>query len=193
VVLATSPTLEHGPSSAASTLQNYKIATLGARFLIAEDGTVYPAAGLDQTAAHVGKFRPKGYSHAPAAGHSRDNYLLYAVSQAMLKNKKQLNFGAVVTQLSAHEASKPYGSNPLDATTRLPINSNSIGIKFEVVADKDNRYKSLTDAQKASGAALIQLLQTTYGLTATNIYEHPDISYKNDTEEQSAKTLIEAC
>jgi hypothetical protein len=207
VKLAISSTLENGPrtatngillhmnnASAASTLGAYAAGTgLGAHFLVAKDGTIYQTARMDQVAHHVGHVRPKGLVPTPAGGNQRVPADLDADSQAVLKlyDAKKLSFGETVKRLSRLEAAKPYGSDPHDAATRLPMNSDSIGIEFEAVVGKDGRYEPLTDAQRASGSALLGFLKDRYGLGSENVYPHPDVSYKQYTEGR-IKTELEA-
>jgi N-acetylmuramoyl-L-alanine amidase len=178
--------------TAAGTLSNYKNTTVGAHFLISKDGTITQTAGLDQVAYHVGKIRPKGYQPTAAGGNQAQADNLDAYSKAVLARveKKEISFAAGVKLLSDHEAQKPYGNDPNDATTRLPMNGDSIGIEFEAQLGKDGKYEALTAKQVAAGAALVTLLETTYGLTADDVYAHPDVSYKDYSEARNAKSDI---
>jgi hypothetical protein len=207
VNLAISPNLEHDArgathaivlhmtgGSATSTLSGYANGTpVGAHFLIAKDGTIYQTARMGQKAYHVGNVRPKGLVPTAAGGNRRVAADLDADSQAVLKlyDAKKISFGEAVKRLSRLEAAKPYGNDPHDAGTRLPMNADSIGIEFEALVGKDGKYEALTDAQRSSGAALLDLLKTTYGLTSADVYAHPDVSYKQYTEGR-VKSELEA-
>lgn len=179
--------------SAASTLANYANTSIGAHFLIKRDGTIVQTAGLDQIAYHVGNPRPKGFVPTPAGGNRRVDADLLPAAEAILDRMQAgtMSFGEGIRALAALERIKPYGEDRADETTRGPINSDSIGIEFEAVPVNDV-YPALTDAQRASGQALLDLLKTHYGLDAADVYEHPDVSYKNYTEARGAKEQIES-
>jgi hypothetical protein len=177
----------------ANVLAGYKNTSVGAHFLIAKDGTVYQTAGLDQKANHVGKLRPKGYEPTAGGGNKRVDAELDAYSKGILDKmeKKQISFKDGVKLLSDHELTKPYGNDPKDASTRMPSNSDSIGIEFEGLVGKDGKYEPLSDAQKKAGAALVQFLETKYNLGPADVYRHPELSYKDYTEALGAKAGIE--
>ncbi len=200
------PTLEHGArtsthaivlhmtgGSAAGTLANYHHSSVGAHFLVARDGTITQTADMDQVAYHVGNPRPKGYLPTANGGNQRVDADLTPASQAVLNQIAQgrIGFGAGVRQLAAIENAKPYGNDRNDETTRGPVNADSIGIEFEAGLQPDGTYENLTDAQKASGLALLNLLEAQYGLSSADVYEHPDVSYKTYSEARGAKQQIE--
>jgi hypothetical protein len=178
--------------TAASTLETYRNTEVGAHFLIARDGTITQTAGLDQVAWHVGNPRPKGYLPTADGGNRRVDADLTPESEAILNGMAAGNpkFGTGIRQLAALENAKPYGNDRADETTRGPINRDSIGIEFEAVP-VDGVYPVLTDAQRASGLALLDLLKSRYGLTSADVYEHPDVSYKTYSEARGAKQQIE--
>jgi hypothetical protein len=169
----------------ASTLGTYAnpATTNGAHFLITRDGRIIQTAGLDQRTNHVGSPRPKGYLPTADGGNQRIDADLTPESEDILDRMQagRLGFGAGVRRLGALELAKPYGEDRADENTRGPINADSIGIEFEV-EDVNGVYPRLTDAQIASGKALVELLQRQYGLDYADVYEHPDVSYKMYTE-----------
>jgi hypothetical protein len=171
--------------SEASTLGTYAnpATTNGAHFLITRDGRIIQTAGLDQRTNHVGNPRPKGYLPNPDGTNRRVDDDLTPESEAILDRMEagRVRFGTGVRQLADLEFAKPYGEDRNDETTRGPINSDSIGIEFEA-QDVNGVYPRLTDAQIASGKALVELLQGQYGLDYADVYEHPDVSYKMYTE-----------
>jgi N-acetylmuramoyl-L-alanine amidase len=179
-------------ATAAQTLQGYRTRREGAHFLIATDGTITQTAGLDQVAWHVGNPRPKGYQPTPTGGNARVDADLTAASQNIIDRMTagKITFARGVQELAALENAKPYGNDRADETTRGPINRDSIGIEFEAVA-VNGVYPALTDAQRASGLALLNLLEARYGLTSADVYEHPDVSYKTYSEARGAKQQIE--
>jgi hypothetical protein len=173
-------------------LAQYKNNTVGAHFLVATDGTITQTAGLDQVAYHVGKPRPKGYQPTLSGGNRRVDADLTPASQAILDRMTAgtVTFGAGVGDLATLEYAKPYGEDRTDETTRGPVNRDSIGIEFEAVP-VNGVYPALTDAQRASGLALLDLLKARYGLDSADVYEHPDVSYKTFSEAHGAKQQIE--
>jgi N-acetylmuramoyl-L-alanine amidase len=200
------PRIEHGTrtdthaivlhmtnATASQTLLGYQTRSLGAHFLVARDGTITQTAGLDQEAWHVGVPRPKGYQPiANSNNNLRVDADLTAASQRILDrmDAHKIPFSEGIKQLGALEYAKPYGSDRTDETTRGPLNSDSIGIEFEAVA-VNGVYPALTDAQRASGLALLNVLEARYGLTSADVYEHPDVSYKTYSEARGAKQQIE--
>jgi N-acetylmuramoyl-L-alanine amidase len=205
VELSISPRLEHGArretnaivlhmtgGSAEGTLANYQTSRFGAQFLVTRKGKIIQTMKMDQTAYHVGLARPKGYVPTPNVGNQRVDAKLTAAARAIIDKMDagKLGFRAGLDQLAALEAKKPYGNDPNDANTRLPNNSDSIGIEFEARVGRDGNYESLTDAQVAAGRALVDFLKARYGLGDADVYEHPKVSYKQYTEALGAAARI---
>jgi N-acetylmuramoyl-L-alanine amidase len=210
VELSISPRIEHGArrqthaivlhmngGSAAGTLANYRSSSVGAQFLITREGKIIQTMNMDQTAHHVGLARPKGYVPTPNGGNQRVDANLTAAARAIIdrmelgvKDPQHLPFKQGLRQLAALEAKKPYGNDPNDANTRLPNNSDSIGIEFEARVGRDGNYESLTDAQVAAGRALVDFLKARYGLGDADVHEHPKVSYKQYTEALGAAARI---
>lgn len=178
--------------SAAGTLQKYAGANpTGATYLIKKDGTIIQTAHMDQKTSHVGALRPKGYMPIDSTRNRRVDADLTPASCALIGQMEagKLPFGAGVKRLAALETAKPYGNDRHDENTRLPMNSDSIGIEFEA-AETGGQYEALTDAQKAAGQALVRFLQGRYALTDADVYEHPDVSYKTYSEARGAWQAI---
>jgi hypothetical protein len=173
--------------SAAGTLNGYRSARFGAHFLVGKDGSIVQTAGLNQKTLHVGLVRPKGYQPTASRNQRIDSDLTPA-SRAVLDkmNAKQIGFKPGLEELARLERAKPYGSDRHDETTRLPINADSLGIEFEAHVGADGDYEALTDAQKVAGLALVEWLQGQYALSDADVYEHPDVSYKQYTEARGA-------
>jgi hypothetical protein len=108
-------------------------------------------------------------------------------------------FSEKTSDLYDLQKEKPYGSDPNDKNTRYPSNEDSIGIEFESKNDaetkpksqKNVKYQDLTEQQIKSGKQLVNLLKEKYpNITNSDIYEHPDISYKMRSEAHGAKEGI---
>jgi hypothetical protein len=178
--------------SAAGTLQKYGGNNpTGATFLIKKDGTIIQTANMDQKTSHVGALRPKGYMPIDSMRNRRIDADLTPASKAIIGQMEagKLPFGSGVKRLAALEAAKSYGNDRHDESTRLPMNSDSIGIEFEA-NETNGQYDALTNAQKAAGHALVELLQAKYALTDADVYEHPDVSYKTYSEARGAWEAI---
>jgi len=74
---------------------------------------------------------------------------------------------------------------------RYPSNSDSIGIElvgmaFAVPNKKEPEFEAVTLEQNASLKWLIQELQATFNLSLYEVFRHPVVSRKNETEARSA-------
>ncbi|MFK8260562.1 N-acetylmuramoyl-L-alanine amidase [Erwinia sp. AnSW2-5] len=79
---------------------------------------------------------------------------------------------------------------------RFPANTDSIGIEIVGAAykkdpsDKNAKeyiYEAVTEQQNQSLKWLINELKDTFGIRVNEIFRHPDIARKNETEASSAK------
>ena len=161
-----------GGATAQSALDSYlKPGANGAHFLIDKDGTIYQTASVYQRTNHVGH----------------------------LKARCLLDNSCPPTELKAHRAGTATGR--LEAVKpfpkRFPGNSDSIGV--EVVGRALQRaepiprgeeplaYEPFSDAQQASWQWLLGKLSATLGVSLKEVYRHPEVSWKNPTEAQSAR------
>jgi N-acetyl-anhydromuramyl-L-alanine amidase AmpD len=169
-----------GGSTADSTLSAWKNGkSEGAHFLIDTDGKVYQTARLDQKTFNVGKIRSKCIADG-SCGKTSDEYsLLYA---------KGKGYGTRIKNLHDKEITKTYPS-------RYPTNDDSIGIELVGACDKnaasipkneDCAYVSTTPLQNAALTRLVTFLKGEYKLTDADVYRHPTVSYKNETEAKDA-------
>ncbi len=148
-----------GGATAASAFSSYAKGQSGAHLLIDKDGTMYQTARLNQSAWHIGKLQSR--------------------CVAELKCAKPKTWDPSGTHKA--EIAKAW---PL----RYPSNADSIGIEIVGLFDvKANQYESVTVEQNASLAWLIKELQVTLTLNATEVFRHPQVSYKQPSEASTAK------
>jgi N-acetyl-anhydromuramyl-L-alanine amidase AmpD len=181
---AISPLLEHGAmpkvkgiivhqtdsSTAASTLAKYKQPKAeGAHFLIDKDGTIYQTASVLKRTYHVGRLRSRCLAEMKC-------------SPSELKVAKKWS---------------PAGTNEREQKKSVPDRypSNDDGIGIEIVGKsfplKENPnkkvYEDLTAAQQQSLKWLITELRATLNVPLTEIFRHPTVSHKTETEAASAQ------
>ena len=155
--------------TAQSTFNSYsKPGANGAHFLIDKDGSIYQTASLEQKTQHVGRLK----SRCQAEGDC---------SPADAKANKRWDPGA----MNLREQAKPAGE-------RFPSNSDSIGIELvgqalPVKGQKEKVYETVTDAQNAALSWLVKELKSEYAVPDSEVFRHPDISWKNMTEASTAK------
>lgn len=172
VVLQLQPLIERGPmkqvngiivhqtggATAASALASYATGAAGAHLLLDRDGTVYQTARLNQTTWHVGKLRPR--------------------CVAELKCPKPKKWDPVGTH--AVERAKAWPD-------RYPSNADAIGIelvsKFDV---KTRQYEVVSPQQNAALKWLVEELLFSLKVPMTEVFRHPDVSYKEPSEAASA-------
>jgi N-acetylmuramoyl-L-alanine amidase len=160
-----------GGASAQSSLESYKKAKAnGAHFLIDKDGTIYQTASLHQRTWHVGK----------------------------LKARCLLDASCEPAELKAYKKFDPAGMNEREAKKsvplRFPSNEDSVGIELVGQAlPADPRkpagelvYEAVTAEQNASLKWLVGELVRLLGVPLTEIFRHPDVSWKNPSEAKSA-------
>lgn len=157
-----------GGSTAQSTLSSYaKKDAHGAHFLIDKDGTVYQTASLYKVTHHVGLLKPRCVLEKSCSP-------VDIKALGKLKPKQQ----------SKIENAKAF-------PTRLPNNSDSIGIEIVGAAIEQKKgeavYEAVNDAQNASLGWLVKQLSDTLGVPLTEVYRHPSVSWKNVTEASTAK------
>jgi N-acetyl-anhydromuramyl-L-alanine amidase AmpD len=153
----------------------------GAHFLIDKDGTIWQTAPVNQKAAHVGKLKSRCYYEATCSPDEK-------------KLLKKWN----PTATHKREMKKEF---PL----RFPSNEDSLGIElvgqaFKIKGSDGKRikkngqdveiYEPLTDNQKASLRWLIREIAETLEVPLTEVYRHPTVSEKNETEAESAEDVI---
>jgi len=95
--------------------------------------------------------------------------------------KKGESYEVRIRNLSQQEAKKAYPN-------RYPTNDDSLGI--ELVGSfraKSSTYDVVTNPQNESLIWLVSVLQSVLGVTDEDVYRHPEVSYRQPSEAQSAK------
>lgn len=157
-----------GGASAQSTFNSYGSSPYGAHFLIDKDGTIYQTASLTQRCWHVGNLKAR----------------CVAESRCTPTELKALEGKAAGKGIGRVEAEKEWPD-------RYPGNSDSIGIELVGATakgsdGKEDIYEQLSDAQQTSLGWLIGKLRATYEVSLSEIFRHPEVSWKNPTEAESA-------
>jgi len=161
-----------GSSSADSTFHSYANASAnGAHFLIDKDGTIYQTASVYRKTAHVGRLKARCLAE-------------HRCSPAEIKSLKAFNPAAE----HAKEKKKT-------APDRFPSNEDAIGIELvgealprgNHVPDHKKVYETVTPSQNEALQWLIRNLSQTLGISAQEVFRHPDISRKNHTEASTAQ------
>lgn len=141
----------------------------GAHFLIDKDGTIYQTASLMRVTHHVGTLRSR---------------CIETKKCAPIDLKKALDAEKHgYTSLSRHEMQKSW-------PFRYPSNLDSIGVELVGVAkgsDEQKVYEAVTDAQNASLKWLVSELISTFCIYVTEVYRHPDLSYKRPSEAETER------
>ena len=161
-----------GAATTESTLASYKGKTNGAHFLIGKDGAIYQTARVTQMTYHVGKIKSRCLE-------------THACTEAEQKSAKDLlfakgkGFGTRINDLAAAEGKKPFPQ-------RYPMNSDSLGIELVGETNKQGSYVTPTAAQTTALKFLVGELQTQLGLQTTEVFRHPEVSYKQPSEAKDA-------
>jgi len=183
VILRRFPTIEHGPlvgvhavvvhqtdaPTAQHTFNGYNAGGNGAHFLIDKNGQIYQTASMHKRCYHVGRL---------------------IKSKCLTINKKSCNdanmakilamsWTSQIKALDANERAKSYPH-------RYPVNSDSIGIELVGKHIDNKRYEIVTPSQNASLQWLVSELYNHFGLTSSDVYKHPAVSYKNPGEASTA-------
>ena len=175
------PKLDHGPlnvihaivvhqtasSTATSTLSQYRNVDdgNGAHFLLDKDGTIYQTMSLIRKCQHVGKLQARCLlTHTCTKDEEKKYKALGPVS------------GRYAREVNASEQPKSYPD-------RYPANADSIGIEIVGRAlgtpEKPSPlYEPPTPEEQRSLQWLVTGLLDSLHLTQTDVYRHPQVSYK---------------
>jgi N-acetyl-anhydromuramyl-L-alanine amidase AmpD len=162
-----------GATTAASSFSSYESGKAGAHFLIDSDGTIYQTARVNQKCWHIGNVRSRCYENKSC---TPDEFK--AVKSILFR--KGTGYTVRLRKLTEHEATKDYPAT-------YPTNSDAIGI--ELVGgfdDKTHKYATVTKQQNDSLAWLVATLSAVFKLADSDVYKHPQVSYKQPSEAASA-------
>lgn len=151
-------------STAKSSLSSYSNkGANGAHFLIDKDGTIYQTASLYRQTWHVGKLKARCLEE-----HTCSPTDLQALGKfnPSREHKREM------------EKSVP---------ERYPANADSVGIELVGMPGSDNVYETATDEQNASLKWLVAKLLAAFNVAPGEVFRHPVVSRKNQSEAASAK------
>jgi len=172
--------------TAQNVFNSYTAEKKGAQFLIDKDGTIYQTASLDKVSRHVGEIRARCLSESTCSKEELDEGLKQWNEESWKKDGSGISGKA---KSHDHEKVK-------DFPDRFPKNEDSIGIEcvgkaYPQSGSKEPVYEPLTPEQEKSLKWLTGELAKKYNIPASEIYTHPEIAFKNETEAESAKPMIE--
>lgn len=90
-----------------------------------------------------------------------------------------MSWTSQIKALDAHERAKAY---PM----RYPVNSDSIGIELVGKHLDDKTYEAVTAEQSTSLQWLVSELFRHFSLIYSDVYRHPEVSYKSPGEASTA-------
>lgn len=166
-----------GGGGAASTFNSYmdknKVPN-GAHFLIDKDGAIFQTASLFRVTNHVGLLQSRCV-------------LTKRCTPTALKAAQQLETIKPISRMAkAVHRNEERKSWP----DRFPSNEDSIGIECvgEAVGPPGKEvYVALTSAQQSALQWLIKELVETLNVSMNEVYRHPEIGRKNETEASTAR------
>ncbi|WP_145729844.1 peptidoglycan recognition protein family protein [Nitrospirillum pindoramense] len=155
--------------SAQSTFNSYKSADPnGAHFLIDKDGTIYQTASVTWKLWHVGILKPRCI-------------LTLSCPEVETKALTSRPWNAMTVHRIEKEKNFP---------DRFPMNDDAIGIELvgsTIDKSKDAHYEPATQQQNDSLKWLVSEISIRFRLPPTEIWRHPDVSYKSTHEAETAK------
>jgi len=153
-----------------ATFESYNKGGNGAHFLIAKSGQIYQRASLKKRCYHVGRLI-KSKCLQIEKSECKDEELAKAMA---------LKWAARSRAVDEIERKKRY-------PVRFPVNSDSVGVELVGKSVSDVDYEPVTPQQNGSLRWLIGELYVCLSLTESDVYRHPDVSYKNPGEARDAK------
>jgi len=175
--------IEHGPLksihaivvhqtdtlTAQQTFNSYNGGGNGAHFLIDKTGKIYQTASLQKRCYHVGR-RIK--------------------SRCLEINKKNCSSPEMTKILAMRWAQQVISIDKLERQKnypdRFPVNSDSVGIEIVGKYIDDKKYEAVTHAQNTSLQWLVNELYKHFSLSKSDVYRHPQVSYKQPSEASTA-------
>lgn len=156
------PTAQH-------TFNAYNSGGNGAHFLIGKNGQIYQTASTLKRCYHVGRL-------IKSKCLTLDKNSCDSAAMATILAKSWSN---QIKALDAHERQKAY-------PYRYPVNSDALGIEIVGKHVNDTQYEAVTPAQNEALQWLLAELYSHFTLTKTDVYRHPEVSYKNPGEAKGA-------
>ena len=156
------PTAQH-------TFNSYLAGGNGAHFLIDKNGQIYQTASVQMRCYHVGRL-----IKSKCLTVNKNN-----CDSASIAKILAMSWGAQIKALDAHERKKSYPD-------RYPVNNDSIGIELVGKSIDAKTYEAVTPPQIASLQWLAGELYAHFSVTPNDLYRHPEVSYKNPGEANTA-------
>lgn len=154
-------------TTAASSFNSYaENGANGAHFLIDKNGTIYQTASVYKRTNHVGLLK----------------------SRCLMKRKCSPSEFKRVSDMKGKYAKLSRWEHGKSFPDRYSGNVDSIGI--EIVGRMDRKteiYEAVNERQNESLKWLVKELCVTLGISFAEIYRHPEVSYKMETEARTAK------
>jgi len=183
VILRRFPHIEHGSlasihaivvhqtdaPTAQHTFNGYNAGDNGAHFLIDKNGQIYQTASMHKRCYHVGRL-------------IKSKCLTINKKSCSSSNMAKILAMSWTNQIKALDANERAKSYP----HRYPVNSDSIGIELAGKHIDNKRYETVTPSQNASLQWLVSELYSHFSLTSSDVYKHPEVSYKNPGEASTA-------
>jgi N-acetyl-anhydromuramyl-L-alanine amidase AmpD len=160
-------------STASATLAAYIFRSTGAHFLIDPDGQIIQTASIARVCHYVGPIKSRCYETATCSPQEK-KVLDAIVNGPGSRDQKRM-------AVNNHERAKsvPY---------RYPSNYDSLGIEVSGSFDeKTKHYQTPSTAQNLSAIWLIGELLSAFSLTRSDVYRHPQLSYKENDEAARVK------
>ncbi|PCE30004.1 N-acetylmuramoyl-L-alanine amidase [Burkholderia ubonensis subsp. mesacidophila] len=138
----------------------------GAHFLIDKNGAIYQTASVYKRTNHVGLLKSR---------------CLVEKKCSPSEFKRMSHMAGKYKKLSGVEYRRGFPD-------RYPGNADSIGIEIVGRMDRETEiYEVVNDKQNESLRWLVKELCETLGVSVAEIYKHPEVSYKKETEASTEK------
>ena len=171
-----------GSENAASSLSSYKRANAnGAHFLIDLDGTIWQTAAIWQRTYHVGKLKARCLVNKSCT----PPYTKQNQSVDRMHNIEKLK--APGTRYPMNEDAigiELVGGAQLPPMSQIPLRFQNLP-KDKLLADY-GVYRQPTVAQNQSLSWLVKMLEDTLQIAQSEVFRHPEVSRKNETEAAGA-------
>lgn len=193
-----------GAPTAASTFNSYaNPGANGAHFLIDKDGTIYQTASLHKTTNHVGRLRSRCEAEhsCPQSNSSvkvmHDREKAKDAGERYPSNQDAIGIelvGGYHTAKSLTESTDDQGQRTVTLQTdkgqtivyERVSDEVLAGMQYEMT-QKREIYEGVTSEQNASLKWLTEQLQSEFNVPDSEVFAHPVVSRKNQTEASTAQ------
>lgn len=173
-----------GSSNELSVFSSYKASNAnGAHFLIAKNGTIYQTASLLKQTRHVGALKSRclmEHKCKPAELLAFKKSGIQQMHEMEMRKEPPERYPANIDSLGIEVV----GQAHLPPNKKMPANLTAA--EQQRFLAEHGVYEPLTSAQQASLQFLLVQLKETLSISASEIFRHPEVSYKNKTEAETA-------